>query len=169
MMFGIGIEFPLPQAGADHRHRIAALRVAVFGRREDAARQRMHAQHGEIVPRHQFAPHALALVVVANAQRPRLRHSQTGEQRQVVAVVAVIRVRSGEVVAVGSYRFERSQFIAVRYAGKRPHQHRIDPTENRGVGGNSNSQRQHRQKSEPRLAQRDTKSIAEILQQGSHR
>ena len=135
---------------------------------EDAAENRPHPQHGEEIPGHQLPGDALGMLVLAEAHLQRSRHSQAGQQLQVVAVIAVVGVGDGQVVAVGSDVFEHHQFIAVGDARNGVHQHGVDPTEHGGVGGNADGQREHRDEREAGASPGHAKAVAQVLEKGPH-
>jgi hypothetical protein len=162
------MEPSFPEALADHGHRVSALLVAVLFGGEEPAEDWPDAEHGEVIPGDQLAADALGMLVVAEAHRFRPRYGQAGEQLQVVAVIAVVGVGDGQVVAVGRDALERYQLIAVGDAGDGVHQRGVDPTEHGGVGGDADGQREHRDQGEAGASPGHAKAIAQVLEEGPH-
>ncbi len=164
----VAVELPLPQAIAQDRHRVSALAVAVFVRRKDAAQHRLHPKHCEVVARNQLTPHPFDALAIAQAQRPRLGHRQAIQQGQVCAVVAVIFVRGGYILAARRQRLERGQRARVRHSRDRAQQHTVDPAEDGGIGRNPDRQREHRHQGKCRALERDANCIPKVLNYSAH-
>ena len=157
---GVGAETPLPEAVADDGNRIAALLIAVLLGREEPAGRRLYAQYGKIVSRYEFAPDALRMVLVADAQRIGLGDGETGQKFQMVAVILVVGIRAPHELAVGRLTLKGQQLVAVADARDRPQQHRVDPTENGGACRDADRQREHGDQGEARVLERHPEAEA---------
>ena len=164
----VAAESPLPKAVADHGHRIAALLIAVLLGREEPSGGWLHAQHGKVVSGYQFAPDPFGTILIADTQRIGLCHGEPGQQFQVVPVILVIGIRTGHELAVGRQALQRQQLVPVRDPWNRPHQHHVDPTENRRAGRDAYRQRQHRDQREARALEKHPESEPQISRYCPH-
>jgi hypothetical protein len=81
----------------------------------------------------------------------------------VVAVIAIVGIGVRNEFAVGSGGFERHQAIAVGHAGQRVQQNHLDPTEDGGVGGDADGQREHGDQREAGALAQHAQTIANVL------
>src|SRR5262245_12313193 len=89
----ISREASLPEAVADDHHRMGP-RSAIFIRREGAPLRSGHAQHVEVISRHERSSDTFVLPIsTQQVEGSKIVHSQPGEDFIAIAIVFVIGVR----------------------------------------------------------------------------
>ena len=168
-------QFVHPQGMADDRDVIAS-RLTVFVREEEPPHHRTQSEDVKIVRAHHLPQHLLGLGFAAPGQgQGTHKRCQPREDLVVPRIVLVIREGHGQLLTflavtscLGVNRVDLDQAGNVFYR-QRMQQDRIHNREDRGIGANSQGQRQDRDRAEPSVLGQHPSCIANVLQQSLHR
>ena len=164
----VALEAALPEPVADDRDRRRALALPPFRRVEEAPGHRFHAQHVEVVPRHEQRPHPLGRLVRAHAQRAVAERQRAREARRAVADVAVVEPRRVDVGSAGRDRLDGDDASRVGDARQRLEQHALHPAEDRRRGGDAQREREHGRGREPRVLGQEAEREAQVFHDASN-
>ena len=168
----VAVEAPLPVVVAQHHDRVALEDLVVLLRVEDAAQRRGHAEHGEVVARHQLGVEPLGLVVDAHRGLDQAAGQHLAQRFGALLVLPVDGVRllaDPHVVAgVRPLLVEHHQALGVAHR-QLAQQDLVDQREDRGVGADAEGQREDRDRGEERAAAEAAQRQAEVVGRKGHR
>src|SRR6266481_9934721 len=143
----IGTEAPLPQSIADHNDWMRVWCPILFGKKR-APDQRSYSKDVKVIPRNDSSPYTLWFLAAAQIKRQHLVGDQTGEDLILVAVVQVVDIGRREGGVVACCAPDLNQFFRLLNAGQGCQKDCLDPSEDRRVGANAQSQGGHHHKGE---------------------
>src|ERR1035441_3047650 len=154
----------LPVAVAQHHHGVSQDGGVVI-RRNGAAHRRADAQHGEVGPRYHLARSTLRAAAETHADRRGDTAQDAAERLVPIEEVPVHRVGKGILAAVASemtaMMVQQDELSGVLHRQQAQHE-LVDEGEDRGVGANAQSQRQHNHCAEYRGLRQIAKGEADV-------
>ncbi len=161
----IGAELRIPQGVAEDRHMLFP--QLLFVGRKRAAERRLDAENIEVMRRN-LRPAQLNWLIEA-----RKRHGAAGLRSHVlkdgVVFLPVQIIQRRNAVAAPARRFLQHSNDPFRFAiRQRLQQHAVHKTEDRGVGADSDGQRQDRHRGKPGTLPECPQSVAQILKHFVH-
>ena len=137
---GVGAEAPLPQAVAQHDHRVAQGGLVLVGP-EGPSEHRGHAEHVEEVAGHELGPDALAVPPHAEA-RGLLVGGQHPREGSRAPQLDVVGVREADERLARARAPDLHEAMGGQGPGQGLEQHRVQPGKQRGVGADADGQGQ---------------------------
>jgi hypothetical protein len=158
---------PLPQTIADDGHLLVA--GLLFLRQKVAAERGRDAQQPEEIPGCVRAPHLFRLAVSCQVVKPCAKGGNLFEYMALRAPVEKFRGRSDAAghVAIRIGIPDQRDAAGIR-KWERAQQYRVDDAENRGVGADSDGQRQHRHDGEAPASPQHPPAISQVLPDSFH-
>jgi len=151
----------VPEIVTEDRHRMRMRRLVVFVR-EHAAQCGLHAQYTEVFAGDEFLLHELHAVRGRGAEAHVARAGgghQAAEQLAVTAQIFVERVRSDTVEAPAAGAVQHDQLFRMRDRQRAQHDC-VEQAEDRGIGADSQCERDHRRCRETRIAPQSAQGVA---------
>jgi hypothetical protein len=156
---------------AEHDDRVARVNLIVFPGVEHPAQRRLDAEHGEVVAGHHFRLEPLGSIVDADRRGDQAAAEHFGQRFGALLQVLVDRIGvhppSHVAAVVDAFLIEHHQLVRGGH-GQLPEQDLIDQRENRGVGADSQREREDRDRGEERVPSEAAEREAKIGKYRGH-
>jgi hypothetical protein len=158
----VGAKPSLPNSPTQHRDVTPA--ALVFLRNEPPTQQRRSRQHFEEPGGHHRSPNAFRTVSAGQVEAPIREESHVSKDLGLVSPPQVVGISDRALLDVlGRVGQDRDHEFIGSMVGKRPKQHTVHYTEDRGVGADAQGQRKNGDRGVARVSQESAKRLAEVL------